>query len=88
MFPSHTKSQGLLMDPGGNASQKSIMEALDVFLTSVHSIWKSENFPAIGSLCGRREKWNTTPLRLTERGDRPRKELQLLYSVRSDCSDI
>ncbi|KAL7371888.1 hypothetical protein ABVT39_006592, partial [Epinephelus coioides] len=31
---------------------KSNMVALDVFLTSVHSIWKSESFPAIGGLCG------------------------------------
>lgn len=40
---------------------------LDVFLTSVHSIWKSESFPAIGSLCGHYKQQNTTLLQFTER---------------------
>lgn len=38
------------------------MGMLDVFLTSVHSIWKSESVPAIRSLCGHYEKQNATLL--------------------------
>lgn len=55
-LPSHTELQGLLKDRRGNDPLKSNMEVLDVFLTSVHSIWKSECFPAIGGLYGHYEK--------------------------------